>query len=357
MIYFDNSATTKISPEVLEAIKVSANNFSNPSSLYAPAVIKKREIESVATKIKKKLSVQSGDVIFTSGGTEANNLILHSAIKKIRGGEIIIGSLEHSSLIEPANYYKSEGLDVKITHPSEIIDNVSEKTRFISLMAVNNETGELFDINEVARRAKEINKDLFFHSDIVAAFTKCKLDMKNIDAVTITGHKIHAPKGVGALYIKNKSYITPLVFGGSQNSGLRGGTEPTLLIDALGVAVDNASPFDCKELKEALLDNIREDSRVVINSPENSADNIANISIKGVPSEVMLHALEAEGIYVSSGSACKGGAKSHVLKAMGLPADIINGALRISFSKYNNIDEVIKFGEILKRLITRFVKK
>ncbi len=357
MIYFDNSATTKISHEVAEQIIASTANFYNPSSLYAPSVLKKRDINNVALKIKKKLCAKSGDVIFTSGGTEANNLILHSAIKKVRGGEIIISSLEHSSLIEPAVYYKNQGFDIKILHPSEIIDNITDRTRFISLMQVNNETGEIFDIDSIALLAKEKNSDIFFHSDIVAAFTKIPLNLRCIDALTLTGHKIHAPKGIGALYIKNKSYITPLILGGGQNDGLRGGTEPTILIDALGKAVDEAKPFDCKEMKNAVIELLADDDRIVINSPENSSDNIINFSIKKVPSEVILHAFEAEGIFLSSGSACKGGAKSHVLAAMGKAPEIINGSVRISFSKYNTVEEILKFGEILKRLVTRFVKR
>ncbi len=357
MIYFDNSATTEISPEVAAAIAASTADFYNPSSLYAPSVLKKREIDAVAIKILKKLCAKNGEVIFTSGGTEANNLILHSAVKKARGGEIIVSSIEHSSLIEPAAYYKSQGIDVKIVHPSKIIDSITDKTRFISLMQINNETGEVFDIDGIAHAAKERNSDIFFHSDIVAAFTKLPLNLRCVDAVSITGHKIHAPKGIGALYIKNKSYITPLIIGGNQNGGLRGGTEPTILIDAFGVAVDEAKPFDCDEMKKTLLSSLSGDDRISINTPEDAASHIINISVEKVPSEVMLHALEAEGIFISSGSACKGGAKSHVLAAMGFDAKRVNGALRISFSKYNTVEEVLKFNEIFKRLVTRFVKR
>lgn len=363
--YLDNSATTPVCSEVEEEITRSLKeNYGNPSSLHGIGLSAQRKWEEDRKILMQALGARSGNLLVTSGGTESNNLsILGTAAAKRRtGNRIVSTAVEHSSVLEPLKKLASEGWDVQlvkpmdgIVRPEDIIDQIDENTVLVSVMKVNNETGAIFDVEKIARLAKQKKPAVTVHCDAVQAFLKTDIDLKNIDLLSVSGHKLHAPKGVGALYIAKGARILPLFFGGGQQGNIRPGTESTLLAGAFAAAVKAASAKRDENHKRAgkLRDMVREFAEntqgVMVNSPEGSLPYLINISIPGIRSETMLHFLEARGIYISSGSACSKGEKSHVLTACGLPDPLIDSALRISFSRYNTEEEVEELLEGLRR--------
>ena len=353
-IYLDNSATTRVYKEAAdEAYSAMTEFYGNPSSLH-----NKRIMEDARKKIAAALGADGGELVFTSGGTEANNLaVIGGALaKKRRGNRVVISAYEHDSVMRAGKYLSENGFDVVWLSPNErgeitpeaVFEAVNEKTVLVSVMLVNNEVGAVNPVAQLSAAAKRKNPDTVFHCDAVQAFCKMpfRADKLGADLVTVTAHKIGGPKGVGALWIKKGARVLPLHFGGEQEKEIRPGTEALPLIAAFGKAAEiskNSLPeFQRKmeELKNLLLDGIKDEPGILLNSKEGALPGIVNISVPGIRSEIMLHFLESRGIYVSSGSACAQGAKSHVLKAMGYPPERIDSALRISFGRENTPKDV-----------------
>ena len=355
-IYLDNSATTKVCPQAVEKmIEIMTENYGNPSSLHRKGYEAQKELESVRKTVADFLSAEKEEIYFTSGGTEGNNTAVFGtahALKR-RGNRIVTTSTEHSSVIESMQKLEKDGFEViYINSFDELANAVTKDTILVSTMAVNNETGIINPIERVKKIIEKANSPALFHVDAVQAFGKIPLKPKKlgIDILTASSHKIHGPKGAGILYLKKGARILPLHYGGEQEKKLRPGTEPLPTICGMGEAVRNLPDMNeelafMRELNAYCREKLKDIPNVHINSDENCLPYIINFSVEGIKSETMLHYLEERYIYISSGSACAKGKKSHVLKAMGLSDSLINSALRVSFSRYNSktdIDELVK---------------
>ena len=354
--YLDNSATTQVSEaSAKKAFELMRTNYANPSSLHSMGFAASKELEGARSQVAKALGADVSEIYFTSGGTEANNLAVLGAVnaKKRAGNRIITTAFEHSSVYETMLNLAQEGYDVVFIKPDssgcinakEVIDAVDSKTILISIMHTNNETGAINPIREIAVGAKRKNPSVLVHTDAVQAFGKTEVKPSKLfaDLLSISGHKIHAPKGVGALYVKKGVRILPRSFGGKQEKKLRTGTEALPLIGAFGVAVSELdiqkNTETVKSLKTYLIDKLSALADITVNSPEASTPYILNFSVKGIRSETMLHHLASKGVYVSSGSACSKGGKSHVLSALGFEDNRADSALRVSFSKHNTTED------------------
>lgn len=373
-IYLDNSATTKITDEVRDLVlKVMYEDYGNPSSKHIMGVRAERYIKEASKQIADCLKVDSKEIIFTSGGTEANNLALIGAALAYqrRGKHIITSGIEHPSVHEPLvflgeNDYSIDYVPVDASGKlikDKLYSSIKEDTIIVSLMYVNNEIGAVQDIEEIARDIKAIKKDIIFHVDAVQAFGKYRIYPKRtgIDLLSLSGHKIHGPKGIGALYVNDNIRLKPIVFGGGHQRGLRSGTENVPAIAGLGEAATCIyRDFEQKtdkmyELKQYLIREISKLEGVMINGLPSectrdfemeyirkTAPHIISISFSGVRSEVLLHALEERRVYVSSGSACSSHhpQPSATLKAIGLPKDLMDSTLRISMSELTTREEI-----------------
>ena len=351
--YLDNSATTRVCDAAAQkALEVMTTEYANPSSLHSFGFSASKELEAARLIVASAIGADACEIIFTSGGTEANNLAILGTAQalKRRGNKIITTATEHSSVYDTMKELQKDGFEVifvkpdsnGLINPVEVVNAVDNKTILVSIMLVNNETGAVNPIKEIFTNIKRRFNSVILHTDAVQGFGKTDIKVKSLscDLLTVSGHKVHAPKGVGALYIKKGVHLIPRTFGGSQEKKLRTGTESTPLICAFGVAVSEINVAKnvevVTELNTYLRDKLKAIPDIIINSPDNASPFVLNFSVKGIRSETMLHHLANRGIYVSSGSACSKGAKSHVLEAMGLPDDIIDSALRVSFSKFNN---------------------
>lgn len=371
--YLDNSATTRPCREAVDKItETLTENYGNPSSLHSKGLQAQLAVEQARESVAKAIGANKKEIIFTSGGTEANNLaVLGAAQSRHRlGKKLITTAIEHPSVLEAAKKLEDEGWEVVRLLPdssgrfsTEALANaLDSSTTLVSLMLVNNETGAIQPLEEAAKLIKRSGAPALLHCDAVQAFGKLPINVKKIgvDLMTVSSHKIHGPKGVGALYVRDGVRIIPRAFGGGQERGLRSGTESTPLIAGFGGAVD-ALPDAAKqlaamqELKNYAQELLGGLDGVEINSPADALPYILNISCPGIRSEVMLHHLSAGGVFVSSGSACARGQKSHVLTAMGLDRRRVDSALRISFSRYTTQEEIrllaSRLEEGLKRLI------
>lgn len=355
--YLDNSATTAVSEKAAKtAYRIMTENYGNPSSLHLKGIEAEHELEQARKIIARTLSANSEDIIFTSGGTEANNLALFGTAqaKKRTGDKIIISSVEHSSITEAAQRLECDGFEVVRISPDKdgivrtesVLSAVDSKTVLVSVMCVNNETGAVMPVSDIFSAVKEKNSNVVCHTDAVQAFGKIPINAKrlNADLITVSAHKVHAPKGCGALYIKKGIRIVPVQYGGEQEKKLRPGTEALPLIAAFGAACGEFKIEEnynaVRELNRYALQKLKNIDGVIINSPENALPYIINVSAGRVRSETMLHFLEELDVYVSSGSACAKGKPSHVLRAMGLSKERADSALRISFSKYSTKDDI-----------------
>ena len=371
--YLDNSVTTKVSEESAKtALYMMTAEYGNPSSLHKKGLSAELMINDAKDVIADSLKVDSDEIYFTSGSTESNNLVVFGVAnsKKREGKKIVTTAYEHSSVIGACKRLEDDGFEVIYLTPDKndavsekaFEDAVDENTILVCAMAVNNETGTILDIERIGKAIKRKNKNVHFHCDGVQAYGKIPLKPKKwgVDTLCVSSHKVHGPKGVGALYIKKGTKITPLLYGGEQQKKLRPGTEAAPMIVAFSTAV---SEFDllknyehAKKLNDYIKSELAKIDDVTINSSENALPYIVNISVKGIKSETMLHHLELDGIYVSSSSACSKGKKSYVLKALDLPDDIIDTSLRISFSKYNDTSDVDAFITSLKQGIATLAK-
>ena len=362
-IYLDNSATTKVCAEAAEkAIQMMTECYGNPSSLHSKGFEAQKEMELARQRAAELLSVEKDEIYFTSGGTESNNTALFGAAKALcrRGNRIVTTAVEHSSVMESAQRLEKEGFEVVYLTPDssghiskEALTSVIDKqTILVSMMAVNNETGAILPIETVRRIIDRAGAPALFHVDGVQALGKIPLKLKKlgVDLFSASSHKIHGPKGAGILYVRKGARILPLHYGGEQEKKLRPGTEAIPLICAMGEAIEALPPMDrelaqMKELNAYCREKLGVIQSVRFNSGEDALPYILNFSVVGIRSETMLHYLAERNIFVSSGSACAKGKKSHVLSALGLAPERIDSAVRVSFSRYNtkeDIDELCK---------------
>ena len=380
MIYFDNAATTRAADEVAERVRyMLLENFGNPSAQSMMGVRAENELNDARKIMAKSINALPEEIYFTSGGTEDDNWAIFGTAEgyKRSGKHIITTSIEHPAVAEPMERLRQKGWDITVLDVDKngyidldaLRDSIREDTVLVSVILVNNEVGTIQDAAAVGKLIKEKNPNTLFHADAVQAFGKYPIDVRkmNIDMLSMSGHKIHGPKGVGFFYMKKGLKVRPIIYGGGQERGQRSATENTPGIVGLAKAVELAmenmekSHNTVMEIKKTLADGIlKEIPKTHINGPsiEEASPYVLNVSFNGLRSEVLLHALEEKEIYVSAGSACsskkKGG--SHVLRSLGLSEERIEGAIRFSFCRYNTVDEALFCLEVLKEK-TAFLRK
>lgn len=377
MIYLDHSATTKVLPQAAEAAcAVMRETFGNPSSLHGLGVAAERTLENARESIARTLQAQPQEIVFTSGATEADNLAVFGAVKALRrrGKRIVTTAVEHPAVAECCARLAEEGFEVVALRPEngrirpeQVFDAVTPDTVLVSMMAVNNETGDRLPLDAVAPAIRRAGAPALFHCDGVQAFGKQELvpGRLGIDLLALSAHKLYGPKGVGALYIRRGARILPQLAGGGQERGLRSGTENLPGIAGFAAAVEYVYPRRAeidkhiKALRTRLLARVAGMDEIVLNSPPDGAPHIVNLSVLGCRSEIALHFLEERGIYVSSGSACssKGKKRARVLEAYGLPPERYDTALRISFGMENDEREIGALADGLQACVARFVKR
>lgn len=367
MIYLDNASTTKPTKPVIDAVIDAIENFGNPSSMHRLGIDSEKIINETKGEVARVLGVDGKNIYFTSGGTEANNTAIFGYVlaNRKRGNHLITTKIEHPSVLETFKTLENEGFSVTylsvdengVISLDELEQSITDETLLVSIMAVNNETGTIQPVDKVKEVIRKKSSTCVFHSDCVQAF--CKIDIFpkkwGIDLVSVSGHKIHAIKGVGALYIADGIHIKPWIVGGGQQKSIRSGTENVPGIASLGAAVKSYKRISSDVLenfKNKLIYNI---DNIKINSLSENSGYILNVSFLGIKAEILLHALEAKGIYVSTGSACSTNKPmpSHVLSAMGCSGEEIKGAVRFSFSEKFDADHAV---EIIKNEVATIRK-
>lgn len=372
--YFDNSATTRCYPEVADiVVKTMTEDFGNPSAMHLKGVEAEKYVREAAQILAKILKVNEKEIIFTSGGTESNNLALFGGAdaNKRSGNHIITTSVEHAAVGQPAERLEQMGYEVTIVpvdHRGVVQLEALEKalrpdTILVSTMYVNNEVGAVMPVEEIAKLVHEKSPKALYHVDAIQAFGKYRIYPKKagIDMLSVSSHKIHGPKGVGFLYINEKARIQPQILGGGQQAGMRSGTDNVPGIAGLGVAAKMVyTDFDKKiehmyQLKERLAEGFLKLPDVRLNGMEirEGAPQILSASFLGVRSEVLLHTLEEKGIYVSAGSACSSHKRkaAGTLSAMGMEAAQRESTLRFSFSEENTFEEVDYALEVIGQVL------
>jgi len=353
-IYLDNAATTKPYAQVCDTVReVSLAFYANPSSLHNLGRAAENIIKDARNTLARSIGAAADEIYFVSGGTEALNTALFGVAKASRKKHIVTCKTEHPACLEPVRELEKRGYEVSyigvdsdgFVNEDELSGAVRGDTALVSLMQVNNEVGAALNMSRIYNIIKSKNKDAVFICDGVAGFLKVKTNVKYCDIYICSGHKIHAPRGVGGLYIKKGVRVAPRIYGGSQEKGLRSGTENTPAIAGFAKALELYNADGIAELREYMWDEIsRNIPDVFINNAdfEKSAPHILNVSFIGVKSESLLHFLEERGVYVSSGSACSSNkpGRSHVLTAMGCDAERADSALRFSFCGSNTKAEI-----------------
>ncbi len=357
-IYLDYAATTPVCPSAAQAAyEVLTGNFGNPSSGYEMGRQAAAAVKLWRADVAAALGCTPGELFFTSCGTEGDNWALRAAARAMRrrGDHIITTAVEHAAVLQTARFLEDEGFRVTYLQPDktghvtvEDFKKALEKnTIAVSMMLVNNETGALFPVAQCAKAAKALNRDILFHTDAVQGFCHVPFTPKSlgVDLLTISGHKIGAPKGVGALYIKKdiQGKIKPLLFGGGQEDGRRPGTEPTAQLAAFAAACRAAKGADMesvRQIKQYALSRLQEQVNGLVVVSEGDAPHICAVSLPGYPSQMVMNDLDARGICISNGSACHKGKPSHVFAALGLPGDVLKGVLRLSFAPATTREEI-----------------
>ena len=370
MIYLDNSSTTRQYDEVTRYMaEVAGNSFGNPSSLHGLGLEAEKLMKEGRRKIALGFNASPDEVYITSCGTESDNTVLMgiARVPRPRAKKITTTAVEHPAVLEPAAEMERRGFEVVrlgvdshgMIDLDELKEALSADTLLISVMAVNNEVGSIMPLKEIGEIKRAFNKAngtrVLLHTDAVQALGKISLDtrkeLKDVDLISASAHKIHGPKGIGSLYVRKGTNLMPFMLGGGQEKGFRSGTENVPSVSGFGLACEMAvNNLDSRVahmrevrdyLKKGIMDSI---SDIRINSPEDGVCSVLNVSFIGTRGEVILHKLEDDGIYVSTGSACSSNHKtskgSHVLNAMGLKPKEIEGALRFSFSEFNTIEEM-----------------
>lgn len=385
-VYLDNAATTKVFPQVRERmVQVLENDFGNPSSKHTKGMEAEQYIRTAKEEIAGQLKCQPAEIIFTSGGTESNNMaLIGAAMANQRAGKHIITTrIEHASVLEPLAFLEEQGFLVTYLPVDEtgrlsvetLRAAMTPETILVSVMYVNNEIGAVQDIAALAEAVHAENPAALFHVDAIQAYGKYAIVPKrqNIDLLSVSAHKLHGPKGAGFLYVRDKAKIRPILFGGNQQRGLRSGTENVPAIAGLGEAVclmaeNHSEKIDCLyRCKQLLLEGLSALEGVTVNgmgtlSLRETAPHIVSASFDGIRSEVLLHALADKGVYVSSGSACSSNHPdlSGTLQAIGVPEHLLESTLRFSFSVETTEEEIayaVRQLEELLPMLRRFVRR
>ncbi|MBO5145428.1 MAG: cysteine desulfurase [Lachnospiraceae bacterium] len=373
-VYLDNSATTKCLPEVAALMThIMCEDYGNPSSMHRKGVESEKYVRYAREVIAKCMKVQEKEILFTSGGTESDNIaLIGGAFANSRAGRHIITTrVEHPAVLQTCAYLEEQGFEVTylpvnakgVINPADLEKAMNRNTILVSVMHTNNEVGAVQPIEQAGALIKRMNPNTLFHVDAVQGFGKFRIYPKrmNIDLMSVSAHKIHGPKGVGFLYISEKAKVRPIIFGGGQQKGMRSGTENVPGIAGMAKAVEEIfTDFEPKihylySIKQKFIDGVRTIDGIRINGPEGreGAPHVVSVSIQGVRSEVMLHALEDKGIYVSAGSACSSNkpAASATLKAIGVEKQYLDSTLRFSFSLYTTEAEIDYTIQCMKELI------
>ncbi|HIR76265.1 MAG TPA: cysteine desulfurase [Candidatus Choladousia intestinipullorum] len=373
--YLDNSATTRCTQRVRDAVvQVMMEDYGNPSSKHMKGVEAERYLKDARETVARTLKVNEKEIYFTSGATESNNWALIGAARANRraGMHLITTAVEHPAVLMPMQYLEEQGFRVTYLpvdskgHISlqDLEQALCEDTILVSMMYVNNEVGTVEPIEEAARIVKKYNPDILFHTDAVQAYGKMRIYPKRagIDMLSVSAHKIHGPKGIGFLYVNEKVKIHPLILGGGQQKGMRSGTDNVPGAAGLAQAAREAyerleeSREHLLDLKKRMTDGLEQMDSVAVLSEkgDSSAPHIVSASFPGVRSEVLLHALEDRGIYVSAGSACSSNKKlpvSAVLKELHLSPELLDSTLRFSFSRYTTAEEIDYCLQALRELL------
>ncbi len=368
MIYLDNAATTKPYDLVLDAMnEINRDFYANPSSMHSAGYAAEKKLSDAKEKLMLSIGARSGELVFTSGGTESNNQIFFGILKNAikRKPHIITTAIEHPSVLEPVKFLEQLGCEVTYITPDEfgvisavaVANAVKENTKIVSVMAVNNETGAINPISDIVKKVKAKNTDIIVHSDCVQAMGNIKINVDSwgVDAISLSAHKICGPRGVGVLYIRQNVRVLPYILGGHQQKNLRSGTENVAGAVGFGVAAEEVvKTFDEKQnrlsaLKEKIISSL-DDNFIINNQGEMYSPHIVSIRVRNVRAEVLLHALESHGICISAGSACSTNkpAPSHVLLAQGYDRKHIEETIRVSVGVYNTEEEINTFCRILK---------
>ncbi len=382
-VYLDNSATTKCLPEVAALMtRIMCDEYGNPSSLHKKGVESEKYVRYAKEVIAKCMKVQEKEILFTSGGTESDNIaLIGGAYANYRAGRHIITTrIEHPAVLQTCAYLEEQGFSVTylpvnakgVISLADLERAMTKNTILVSIMHTNNEVGAVQPIEQAGELIKRMNPSTLFHVDAVQGFGKCRIYPKrmHIDLLTVSAHKLHGPKGVGFLYINEKAKVRPIIFGGGQQKGMRSGTENVPGIAGMAKAIEEVfSEFDEKieylyKIKERFVKGVSALEGIRLNGPvgRDGAPHVVSVSIQGVRSEVMLHALEDKGIYVSAGSACSSNkpSVSATLKAIGVEKQYLDATLRFSFSLYTTeteIDYTVKCLSELLPALRRYSRK
>lgn len=372
--YFDNSATTRVLDKVVAAMdEMMTENYGNPSARHIMGVRAENAVKRAAAQVAKTLKVKDKEILFTSGGSESNNMaLIGTALANQRAGRHIIASnIEHPSIYNTLSFLEEMGFEItylKVDGKGHVdLEQLKRSMRpdtiLVSVMYVNNEVGAVEPVEEIGKIVHGVNPAAVFHVDAIQAYGKFLIRPKKqgIDLLSVSGHKLHGPKGIGFLYIDEHVKIRPIIYGGGQQRGMRSGTENVPGIVGMGVAAEEAyTDFEEKaahlcRLKDHMLERLGEIEGAHLNSypGKESAPQIVSVSFSGVRSEVLLHALEDRGIYVSSGSACSSNHPdvSGTLKGIGVKAELLDSTLRFSFGRFNTLEEIDYCIETLKELL------
>ncbi len=371
-IYFDNGATTRTDKRVADLMyNVMTSSYGNPSSLHSKGLEAEHIVKNARKIIADKINSNPEEIIFTASGSESNNLALLGVADLFRfKGEIITSKIEHKCVLEcmkrlENNGFKIHYVDVDengIVNVNQLERLINEKTQLVSIMHVNNECGSIQPIKEIYNVIKSKKTDTLFHTDNIQGFCKIDLDCEYCDMMSISAHKIHGPKGIGALYVKKGIRLSPVIYGGGQENGLRGGTENVPAIAGFGRAIEvfEKNNDNLLNIKKYITKRTTEEiPQIYINGDVyNSSPYILSIAMIGLRSEIILHSLEQRGIFVSSGSACSSNkpSPSHVLTAMGYKPERVDSSIRISFNSENTMEEAEIFCDVLAD-IARINKK
>lgn len=382
-VYLDNSATTKCLPGVASLMThILCEEYGNPSSMHRKGVESEKYVRYAKEVIAKCMKVQEKEILFTSGGTESDNIaLIGSAYANYRAGRHIITTrIEHPAVLQTCAYLEEQGFSVTylpvnakgVISLADLERAMTKNTILVSIMHTNNEVGAVQPIEQAGELIKRMNPSTLFHVDAVQGFGKCRIYPKrmHIDLLTVSAHKLHGPKGVGFLYINEKAKVRPIIFGGGQQKGMRSGTENVPGIAGMAKAIEEVfSEFDEKieylyKIKERFVKGVSALEGIRLNGPvgRDGAPHVVSVSIQGVRSEVMLHALEDKGIYVSAGSACSSNkpSVSATLKAIGVEKQYLDATLRFSFSLYTTeteIDYTVKCLSELLPALRRYSRK
>lgn len=365
-VYFDNAATTRVCPEAAEAMmQALTENYGNPSSGYKLGREAAAKLREARENVASALGAKPEEIYFTSGGTEGDNWAIRSSAALMRhsGKHIITGASEHDAVRNTMKSLEANGYEITYLKPDksgkvsteQVAEAIREDTVLVSLMLVNNEIGSINPIADISDIIKKKGSKAILHTDAVQGFLKIPFTPKKLgaDIITISSHKIHGPKGCGALYIRSGLRLPGMITGGGQESGIRPGTEAMPAIMGFGAASKvgkahiNENIAKMRAVKEYTVSKLKEELPELIVIGESEAPHIVNISLPGYRSEVLMNYLDAAGICVSKSSACRRGARSHVLESMNLPANVIDGAIRISFSRFSTQEEADYFVSML----------